>query len=227
MHILVIEDDPTLSNMLQLYLDKAGYRVTVARDGASGLSAALSTPVDLIMLDLMLPQLDGWAICARVRERSAVPILLLTALDQEEQKVRGLDLGADDYVTKPFSMSELLARVRAMLRRNWGPAPTTGETTLIFDGLRLDPVSRIVELNGSRVDLTPKEFDLLYLLASEPGKVFSRDELLQRVWQYPIGTDPRTLHTHVLRLRRKLEVGGRTFLQTVWGVGFKFEETAS
>ncbi|MDB4897528.1 MAG: two component transcriptional regulator, winged helix family [Firmicutes bacterium] len=227
MHILVIEDDPTLSNMLQLYLDKAGYRVTVARDGASGLAAALSMPVDLIMLDLMLPQLDGWAICARVRERSAVPILLLTALDQEAQKVQGLDLGADDYVTKPFNMAELLARVRAMLRRNWGPAPAAGETTLIFDGLRLDPVSRIVELNGSRVDLTPKEFDLLYLLASEPGKVFSRDELLQRVWQYPVGTDPRTLHTHILRLRRKLEVEGRTFLQTVWGVGFKFEATAS
>jgi two-component system, OmpR family, response regulator ResD len=227
-HVLVVEDDPILSNMLRLYLEKEGHIVAVARDGASGLSAALEGPVDLVLLDLMLPVMDGWEVCRALRRQSQVPILLLTALDQEHQKVQGLDIGADDYVTKPFSMAELLARVRAMIRRSRGSqAFPAGEPALTFTGLRIAPLSRSVELDGSRVEMTPKEFDLLCLLAREPGRVFTRDELLQKVWQYPVGTDPRTLHTHVLRLRRKLEAGGRVYLHTVWGVGFKFEDPGS
>jgi DNA-binding response OmpR family regulator len=224
-HILVVEDDPTLSGMLRLYLEKEGYRVSVARDGASGLAEALSGGTDLILLDVMLPKLDGWEICRQVRDRSAVPIMMLTALDQEQQKVQGLDLGADDYVTKPFSMQELLARVRALLRRQKG-ASSGPEPPIIHPGLRIDPGARVVEISGARVELTPKEFDLLYVLVKETGRVVTRDDLIQRVWHYPAGTDHRTLHTHILRLRRKLEHGGRTYLHTIWGVGYKFEVDA-
>lgn len=223
-HVLVVEDDPTLLNLLRLYLQKDGYSVTAVSDGQTGLSLALQGGIDLIVLDLMLPRLDGWEVCRQVRDRSQIPIILLTGLDQEQNKIKGLDLGADDYVTKPFSAGELMARVRAQLRRH--ARPVVGDGVLTFPGLRVDPSTRSVELEGRRLELTPKEFDLVYVMAREPGHVFTHDDLLQRVWQYPVGSDPRTIHTHVLRLRRKLENERWTYLQTVWGVGFRFEVTA-
>lgn len=225
MHILVIEDDPILSNMLRLYLEKEGYRISLARDGRAGLDQFRAERADLILLDVMLPGLDGLEVCQQIRSlNSQVPIIMLTALDAEQQKIKGLDLGADDYVTKPFSMAELMARLRAHLRRTSarGGSASPSSSLLVFPGLEVDPVSRRVALEGRFVDLTPKEFDLLYLMAREPERVFTRDELLQRIWNYPQGTDPRTLHTHVLRLRRKLEGAEHSYLQTVWGVGFKF-----
>ncbi|HLN61844.1 MAG TPA: response regulator transcription factor [Symbiobacteriaceae bacterium] len=222
-HVLVVEDDATLSNLVGLYLRKDGHTVSTAQDGRSGLAQALADDVDLVVLDLMLPEMDGWEVCRRLREQSQVPIILLTGLDQEQHKIKGLDLGADDYVTKPFSAGELMARVRAHLRRSSrGEAPTS-DAVLNFPGLRVDAAGRTVELDGQKLELTPKEFDLLYLMAREPGRVFTHDDLLEKVWQYPGGSDPRTIHTHVLRLRRKLENPRLTYLQTVWGVGFKFE----
>lgn len=221
-HVLVVEDDPTLAGMLRLYLEKEGYRVIVAADGAAGLAAAQTARPDLMILDVMLPRMDGWEVCRQVRAHSRMPIILLTALDQEQHKVQGLDLGADDYVTKPFSMRELMARVRARLRHP--PAEAAAHTELLeFPGLRIDPGARTVTVAGQAVDLTPKEFDLLVHLARAAGRVLTRGDLVQRVWQYPMGSDDRTLHTHMLRLRRKLGVGGRNFLHTVWGVGYKFE----
>jgi two-component system, OmpR family, response regulator ResD len=222
-HILVVEDDDTLSNLVALYLRKDGHTVTIAADGRSGLSRALADDVDLVVLDVMLPLLDGWEVCRQLREQRAIPIILLTGLAQEQHKIKGLDLGADDYVTKPFSAGELLARVRAHLRRSTRGATPEPAGALSYAGLRVDPASRVVEVDGQRLELTPKEFDLLYLMAREPGHVFSHDDLLEKVWQYPGGSDQRTIHTHILRLRRKLENPSRTYLQTVWGVGFKFE----
>ena len=221
-HILVVEDDPVLTGLLKLYLEKEGHMVACAADGRMGLELASDAAPDLVILDIMLPGLDGWEVCRRLRTLSQVPVLLLTGLDQESSKIRGLDLGADDYVTKPFAAGELMARVRALLRRNVA-TDSTGPRKLTYPGLQIDPFRRAVELKGESVELTPKEFELLYLVAQEPGKVFSHAELLKRVWQYPEGTDPRTIHTHVLRLRRKLNTAERSYLQTVWGVGFKFE----
>lgn len=221
--ILIIEDDATLSGLLTLYLQKDGYEVLTAADGLNGLAIALQEPVDLVVLDIMLPKLDGWQVCERIRSHSMVPVILLTGLDQEQHKIRGLDLGADDYVTKPFSAGEFMARVRANLRRTQRPADAGGTAVpLSFSGLRIDVGARTVHLDGKPVDLTPKEFDLLYVMAREAGRVFSHDDLLEKVWEYPRGSDGRTLHTHVLRLRRKLENKQYTYIQTVWGVGFKF-----
>jgi DNA-binding response OmpR family regulator len=222
-----VEDDAVLANLLRLYLQKDGHEVTVAPDGAAGLTRALAEPMDLVILDIMLPKVDGWEVCRAIRSRSQVPIILLTGLDQEQHKIRGLDLGADDYVTKPFSAGELMARVRAALRRAPGTRPPEPAIppTLSLGALRIDSVKRSVEVEGQTAELTPKEYELLLLMAREPGKVFPHDELLERVWGYPKGSDPRTLHTHILRLRRKLEIGEQRYIQTVWGVGFKFEVT--
>lgn len=219
-HILVVEDDVTMSTMLRIYLEKEGHTVTVAADGQTGLEAAVNQPVDLVLLDVMLPRLDGWQVCRQLRERTELPIILLTARDQEPDKVKGLDLGADDYITKPFSMQELLARVRARLRRSPRPAPA--EAVLTFPDLEIDLRRRTVVRAGSPVKLTPKEFQLLLELAREPGRVITHDELLKRVWNFEVGTDNHTLRTHVLRLRRKLEVSGLTYVHTVWATGYKF-----
>ncbi|HYG57385.1 MAG TPA: response regulator transcription factor [Symbiobacteriaceae bacterium] len=221
-HILVIEDDATMSGLLRLYLEREGYRVSVASDGTTGLAAAMQGNIDLLLLDLMLPGLDGWQVCRTVRDHTPIPIILLTALDLEEQKVQGFDLGADDYVTKPFSTQELLARVRARLRPR--PVPTgRADALLVFPDLVVDPKKCAVTVSGKGVDLTPKEFQLLHTLAREPGRVFTHRELVQLVWNYPSGTDDHTLRTHVQRLRRKLEGLEREYVHTVWGTGYKFE----
>lgn len=222
--ILVIEDDLTMSDMLNVYLKQAGFQVTVARDGARGLEEALNGSYDLILLDVMLPNLSGWEVCDRIRDRSRVPIVLLTALDHEENKIRGMDLGADDYVTKPFSMKELLARVRARLRKGDPKGRfAAGTQVFSFPQLEIDLRSRTVRLAGQPLDMTPKEFDLLSALAREPGHVFTHEHLITQVWRYPAGTDSHTLRTHIQSLRRKLQGAECNYLHTVWGVGYKFE----
>lgn len=240
-HVLLIEDDPTIGELITLYLRKDGYQCTWVTDGASGLAHAVAGPVDLVILDLMLPKLDGWEVLGQVRaRRPELPVLMITALGGEQDKLRGFDMGADDYITKPFSIQELLARVRVWLKRATGPGaeaaaaqappvgaaglgPATVGDTLTFPGLTVDRRRRSVTVAGEHVQLTPKEFDLLWALAERPGDVLARDALLERVWGYPGGTDHQTLHTHINRLRLKLERRGYRFIHTVWGVGYRFE----
>lgn len=240
-HVLLIEDDPTIGELITLYLRKEGYGVSWVVDGASGLAHAVAGPADLVILDLMLPKLDGWEVLGQVRaRRPGLPVLMITALGSEQDKLRGFDLGADDYISKPFSIQELLARVRVWLKRAAAPAaaaaarapatpaangaaPAPGHDTLIFPGLTVDRRRRTVTVAGEQVQLTPKEFDLLWALAEHPGDVIARDALLERVWGYPGGTDYQTLHTHINRLRLKLERRGYRFIHTVWGVGYRFE----
>lgn len=227
--LLVVEDDTMLCDLLRIYLENEGYQVMTAQDGVEGLTLALSTQPALIVLDLMLPRLDGFEVCSRVRSAGSAPVILLTARDQEQDKLRGFAMGADDYLTKPFSMKEFLARVRAVLKRTRGiipdrpPQPTAEEGLLTFPALLIDHRRHRVERNGAPVALTPKEFDLLWQLASRSGAVIRREELLQVVWGYSPGDDDRTIHTHVNRLRAKLEGNGYLYIHTVWGVGYKFE----
>lgn len=230
--ILVVEDEPKIADMVAYALGKDGHRCRVALDGPAGLAAFAAEAPDLVVLDLMLPGLDGLAVCRQLRARSAVPILMLTARTGEADKVAGLDGGADDYLTKPFSLAELKARVRALLRRA-APVPAPGgdraedpaapDAPLALGPLAIDPASREVTVGGRPVKLTAKEFDLLWLLARHPGQVFSREQLLAKVWDGAFGGFDRTVDTHVTRLRRKIEAdpGAPALLVTVWGVGYK------
>jgi two-component system response regulator ResD len=231
--VLVVEDDPMLSDVLRMYLEKEGYRVMVTADGLDGLTQALVQHPALVVLDVMLPRLDGWEIVRQLREVSQVPIMLLTARGEEADKLKGFDLGADDYLAKPFSMQEFLARVRAVLKRTAGigmppareaaPAVAPMEGVLTFPTLLIDNRRHRVERNGKQVALTPKEFDLLWYLSSRPGTVVRREELLQAIWGYTSGEDDRTIHTHINRLRAKLEGQDYHYIHTVWGIGYKFE----
>lgn len=233
--VLVVEDDLLLSDVLRMYLENEGYRVVVAGNGLEGLTRALGSSPALVVLDVMLPRLNGWEVCRQIRAVSQVPVILLTARGEETDKLKGFELGADDYLTKPFSMQEFLARVRAVLKRTMAPSlaaaaaavqveePAGGDGVLSFPGLRIDRQRHRVERNGDQVALTPKEFDLLWYLASRGGIVIRRDELLQAVWGYGMGEDDRTIHTHVNRLRAKLEGGAYRYIHTAWGVGYKFE----
>lgn len=228
--VLVIEDDPMLSDVVRMYLENEGYRVLIAGDGVDGLTRALASQPSLIVLDVMLPRLDGWEVCRQIRAVSQVPIILLTARGEEQDKLLGFGLGADDYLTKPFSMQEFLARVRAVLKRSLTPAqsaspaaPAPEEGILTFPTLVIDNRRHRVERNGSMVALTPKEFELLWYLASRTGTVVKREELLQAIWGYGMGEDDRTIHTHINRLRAKLEGQDYRYIHTVWGIGYKFE----
>jgi DNA-binding response OmpR family regulator len=225
--ILVVEDEEQLATPIQAHLTSAGYAVSVAGDGPSALRLLEERPADLVILDWMLPGMDGLEVCRRIRERSITPILMLTARATEMDRVLGLEVGADDYLTKPFSMAELLARARALLRRvelmsRGAGAPNGTRDTLTIGDLVVDPVGRVVRLGGNEIDLTPKEFDLLHMLAEQPGRAYSREYLLQRIWgdEY-IGFD-RTVDTHVVRLRKKLGAFGKQ-IATVWGVGYKLQ----
>lgn len=200
--ILLVDDDEKIREILRAYLQRDGYGVEEVADGEEALTAFDHTRPDLVILDLMLPGLDGWEVCKRIRAKSRVPIIMLTARGEEFDKVLGLELGADDYVSKPFSPRELTARVKAVLRRtDAGPSP---EETLRFPDLEIDRASRRAFYNGKEVFLTPKEFDLLWFLASNPGRVFSREQLLEKVWGYDYFGDTRTVDTHIKRLREKL-----------------------
>jgi DNA-binding response OmpR family regulator len=230
--ILVVEDDRNLQEVLEYNLRKEGYSVLTASDGVEALDAARSGRPDLVILDLMLPRIDGLEVCRILRGEMTVPILMLTAKTDEVDRVVGLEIGADDYVTKPFSMRELLARVRAMLRRvemmPQPAAPPAGgpmPSSVTAGDLHIDLARHDVSLRGARVELSPKEFDLLAFLASNRGRVFSRDELLEKVWGYDYSGDTRTVDVHVSWLRRKVEDDPAypRRLVTVRSVGYKFE----
>jgi DNA-binding response OmpR family regulator len=223
--ILVVDDEPSISEVVSIYLRRAGYQVTVARDGREALDALEKEPPDLVVLDLMLPEVDGLEITRRLRAEGDTPIIMLTARREEADRIAGLEMGADDYVVKPFSPQELVSRVKAVLRRTRGPGPTGAERPLVFDDLCIDPKTRLVEVAGDEKSLTAKEFDLLWVLARHPRQVFNRDQLLDLVWGLTEYVDPSTVTVHVRRLREKIETDPSHphHIQTVWGVGYKFE----
>jgi DNA-binding response OmpR family regulator len=226
--ILIVDDEPTIVEVVGLYLQRDGYRVVTAGDGAAALAAIEQQRPDLVVLDLMLPGLNGLEIAKRVRAASALPIIMLTARGEEADRVVGLELGADDYVTKPFSARELVARVKAVLRRarpDSAPAEPAAASSLAIGGLRLDPAARAVTLDGQPIGLTVREFDLLHFLMRNPGQVFTREQLLDNVWGYTFASDMGTVTVHIRRLREKIErdPANPTLLQTIWGVGYKLE----
>jgi DNA-binding response OmpR family regulator len=221
--ILVVEDDRKTAAAVKLYLEHAGFAVTAVHDGRHGLDEARESSYDLIVLDLMLPQIDGLSVCRRLRSESETPIVMLTARSTEEDRVHGLELGADDYVTKPFSPRELVARVKAVLRRTL-PGETVGPTRFSFGGLSVDVERREVLVQGVPVTLTPTEFDLLLAFVRAPERVFTREELIERALGADYGAFDRTIDAHVMNLRKKIEADRLhpVFIQTVFGVGYKF-----
>jgi DNA-binding response OmpR family regulator len=225
--ILLVDDEESVQKLLTYPLERDGYRVVHARDGDEALSRFDVETVDLVVLDVMLPKLDGLEVCKRLRARSAVPIVMLTARDDELDKVLGLELGADDYITKPFSIREFRSRVRALLRRASAPRYEPREEEAIHvDGLRIDPGRRTVEVDGTAVQLTYIEFELLRALAQRPGRVLSRQALLEALWGSSDYREPRTIDVHVRHLREKLErdPGDPRYILTVRGVGYRFRE---
>ena len=226
--ILVVDDEASVVEVVTLYLQREGYRVRQARDGREALAVLHEGKPALVVLDLMLPHVDGLEIMRRVREDATkdVPVIMLTARSQETDRIYGLEMGADDYVTKPFSPAELVARVRAVLRRAAGAAAAQqDEQRLQYGALAIDPVTRLVEVRGEEVELTATEFNLLWFMARHPRQVFSRTQLLEHVWGFSDYVDPSTVTVHVRRLREKIEEDPSEprWLLTVWGVGYKFE----
>ena len=222
--VLIVEDDKNIADLLRLYLEKEGMDCQVANDGLVGLEKFHQFQPDIMLLDIMLPGLDGWSVCKKVRETSKMPIIMLTAKGELEDKVSGLEMGADDYITKPFEMKEVLARVHAVLRR-FGEEEQV-EKRLAFDKLVINLDSYELLVDGKRVDTPPKELELLFHLASAPNRVFTRNQLLDEVWGFDYFGDSRTVDVHIKRLREKLEgVSDQWSLKTVWGVGYKFEVT--
>ena len=225
-HILVIEDEPSLSEVVSLYLKRAGFQVQVANDGKQAMSILEKQIPDFVIMDIMLPEVDGLSLTRWLRDRSNVPIIMVTARREEVDRIAGLEMGADDYVVKPFSPQELVSRVRAVLRRTGRDQSTAeSERAFSFDSIQIDPRTRVVKVEESEIDLTVKEFDMLYLLACYPKQVFTRDQLLERVWGGAEYIDPGTVTVHVRRLREKIEgdPSKPKHLLTVWGVGYKFE----
>lgn len=221
--ILVIEDDTNIAELLRLYLEKEGYEVSNAYDGGKGLSEFERFKPDLVLLDIMLPVMDGWAVCNEIRLTSKTPIIMLTAKGETFDKVSGLEMGADDYIVKPFEMKELLARVKAVLRR-YNDEEKPSERKLVFDKLEINMDSFELIVDGKKVDTPPKEMELLFHLASSPNRVYTRNQLLDEVWGFDYFGDSRTVDVHIKRLREKLEnVSDQWSLKTVWGVGYKFE----
>jgi DNA-binding response OmpR family regulator len=223
--ILVVDDDPTVSEVVSIYLERAGYQVEVVEDGEAALETLERRMPDLVVLDLALPKVGGLEIARWLRTRGDTPIIMLTARGTESDRILGLELGADDYVVKPFSPQELVSRVKAVLRRTFGPDVVATEQPLEFDDLLIDPRTRVVEVGGVEVSLTAKEFDLLWELARHPRQVFTRDQLLDLAWGVTEYIDPSTVTVHVHRLREKIESDpdNPRHIQTVWGVGYKFE----
>ena len=219
---LVVEDDANIAELLRLYLGKDGFDVMIAADGGKAESSFDLFSPDVVLLDIMLPVKDGWQICRDIRKKSSVPIIMLTAKGETADKINGLDMGADDYVTKPFDVKELLARVHAVMRRTDADAPV--EKKLTFDKLVINLESYELIVDGVKIDTPPKEMELLYHLAASPNIVFTRNQLLDEVWGFDYFGDSRTVDVHIKRLREKLEgVSPQWSLQTVWGVGYKFE----
>ena len=223
--VLVVEDDKNIAELLQMYLEKEGYAVTVAHDGGAGLSKFRAIQPDLVLLDVMMPVMDGWSVCKAIRTDSQTPIIMLTAKGETDDKVTGLKSGADDYITKPFEMKEVLARIEAVLRRSGSAAATKkNDRRLTFDRLVIDMDAFELTVDGKKVDTPPKEMELLFHLASSPNRVYTRNQLLDEVWGFDYFGDSRTVDVHVKRLREKLEgVSDQWSVKTVWGVGYKFE----
>src|SRR5512140_635764 len=222
--ILVVEDEPSISEVVSLYLRRAGYQVQTLGDGHEALDQLEKNLPDLVVMDLMLPGLDGFSLTRWLRERSDVPIIILTSRREEIDRIAGLEMGADDYVVKPFSPQELVSRVRAVLRRSGGEKAAESERPVEAGPLKIDPLARTVVMNGASIELTAREFDMLYLLARHPHQVFSRDHLLGRIWGTSEYIDPGTVPVHVRRIREKREAdpANPAMLLTVWGVGYKF-----
>lgn len=221
--ILVVDDDVNICELLRLYLEKEGYTVSIVNDGESAVKSFGEIQPDLMLLDIMLPRLDGWQVCREVRKFSGKPIIMLTAKGETFDKVLGLELGADDYVVKPFDAKEVVARVKAVLRRSAG-GPATDIKQVEYDKLKINLTNYELWVDGKRIDTPPKELELIYHLASNPNRVFTRDQLLDEVWGFDYYGDSRTVDVHVKRLREKLEgVSDKWELKTVWSVGYKFE----
>ena len=224
---LVVEDDGNIAELLRLYLERDGFEVQCAPDGNDGVAMFRAFHPDIVLLDIMLPGLDGWGVLREIRKDSRTPVIMLTAKSETPDKVSGLEMGADDYVTKPFEVKELLARIHAVLRRAEEPADAAGGKSarrLSFDKLVIDLDAYELIVDGKRVDTPPKEMELLFHLASSPNRVFTRNQLLDEVWGFDYFGDSRTVDVHVKRLREKLEgVSDKWSLKTVWGVGYKFE----
>ena len=228
--ILIIEDDPEIIKLLEIHLTDLIYKTSKAMDGAEGLLMALNNDYDLILLDLTLPSMDGVEICKKLRTEKNTPVIMLTAKSEEIDRVLGLEIGADDYITKPFSIRELLARVKAVMRRTDNQQSKADNTaTIACEGLFIDIDKRKVLLNDTKVELSPKEFELLVLMASNPGRNYSRTELLNMIWGYNFEGYEHTVNSHINRLRAKIEsdMANPTFILTTWGVGYKFNEDIS
>jgi DNA-binding response OmpR family regulator len=222
--ILIVEDEPSIAEVVELYLRRAGYQAQLARDGHAALKMLEQHLPDLVVLDIMLPGVDGFSILRWIRDRSDTPVIFITARREEVERIAGLELGADDYVVKPFSPQELVSRVRAVLRRIQREE-NKAEKQLTFNDLIIDPQTRLVTLSGAEIVLTSREFDLLWLMAQHPRQVFTREQLLERVWGEAEYIDPSTVTVHLRRLREKIEKDASqpARLVTVWGVGYKFE----
>ncbi len=224
--ILIVDDDENICELLRLYLEKDGFETVVANDGEQAVKYASLHNPDLILLDIMLPKLDGWQVCREIRKTSETPIIMLTAKGETFDKILGLELGADDYVSKPFDTKEVIARIKAVLRRSNDNDKQNQISEVRYDKLKINLTNYEMIVNGTRVDTPPKELELIYHLASNPNRVYTRDQLLDEVWGFDYYGDSRTVDVHVKRLREKLEnVSEEWSLKTVWGVGYKFEIT--
>ena len=222
--VLVVEDDKNIQDLLRMYLEKEGYAVTVAADGGQGLAKFRAIKPDLVLLDVMMPVMNGWEVCKTIRSESRTPVIMLTAKGELDDKVTGFKAGADDYITKPFEMRELIARIEAVLRRSESGGTEVKARRLVFDKLVIDMDAFELYVDGKKVDTPPKEMELLFYLASSPNRVYTRNQLLDEVWGFDYFGDSRTVDVHVKRLREKLEgVSENWCLRTVWGVGYKFE----
>ena len=222
--ILVVDDDTNICELLRLYLTKEGYQVTVANDGEEGLEKFNQVKPDMVLLDVMMPKMDGLEVCRRIRKLGNTPVMMLTAKGETFDKVLGLELGADDYVTKPFDTKEVVARIKAVLRRTAPASDTSDVKEVNYDKLSINLTNYEMKVNGVSVDTPPKELELIYHLASNPNRVFTRDQLLDEVWGFDYYGDSRTVDVHIKRLREKLEgVSDKWELKTVWSVGYKFE----
>ncbi|MEG2380573.1 MAG: response regulator transcription factor [Oscillospiraceae bacterium] len=224
--ILIVDDEVNICELIRLYVEKEGYTAVIATDGQQALDKFKASSPDLILLDVMLPIKDGWQVCREIRGNSEVPIIMLTAKGETFDKVLGLELGADDYIVKPFEPKELIARMKAVLRRSEsrGTNNENAEGEIKFDGLTINQSTYEIYLGDKKVEMPPKEFELLHFLAQHPNKVFTRDQLLDEIWGYEFFGDSRTVDVHIKRIREKIECEGKNWqLKTVWGVGYKFE----
>ncbi|MBO4941710.1 MAG: response regulator transcription factor [Clostridia bacterium] len=226
-HVLIVDDEKNICELIRLYVEKEGFETSVAYDGQEALEKFRKDEPDIVLLDIMLPQKDGWQVCREIRTESNVPIIMLTAKGEVFDKVLGLELGADDYVVKPFEPKELVARIKAVMRRSGKGDEKGSGQEITFDGLSINRETYEVKLNGKAIEMPPKEFELLHFLASNKNKVFTRDQLLNEIWGYEFFGDSRTIDVHIKRIREKIETEETQSLswqlKTIWGVGYKFE----